>query len=486
MLLQLGAPSLAGLHLLLASPDSLRLTAEGRAEVERVRGSELADLLHPEAGGPTRLSSADMERLAVYTLGRTLRGAASVNVRSVQPVLASMCSERLAEVPGLLVVLGQVERYWREQVGPSPPSQLVAQLCQLTLGRAPPPPPRPPQPSTQFHRLNCSSSSDSTDDMRSTSSSSLPKPPGGLPGLSSPLGTSMPDLLEPEEHLLGGTRRMFTQHRKYGKRLEFKPTPPNALLQKKEPNEAMDKKKSRSASSLPSLRHLPGDHKTSKRSLANARRLYREEAGGGAVGPEFVVRSSAPPIRADLTSGSSRGTTVLLVLLTGHKLEVRLEPAATSVQQLQEAATAHLCLGGDGARLGLMLHSCGEWLHLAPSTKLAKLVGKAQEGQTALTLHHRFLLLPPTLEQLASPAARHLLYLQLRQDCIDGLHRADVSLHLGLAGLALRAEMGRWEAHVHGVAPYFLPQHYLPDQVSNHHQHSHYADHPLSGADIAR
>ena len=43
----------------------------------------------------------------------------------------------------------------------------------------------------------------------------------------------------------------------------------------------MDKKKSRSASSLPSLRHLPGDHKTSKRSLANARRLYREEAGGG-------------------------------------------------------------------------------------------------------------------------------------------------------------------------------------------------------------
>ena len=173
-------------------------------------------------------------------------------------------------------------------------------------------------------------------------------------------------------------------------------------------------------------------------------------------------------IRADLTSGSSRGTTVLLVLLTGHKLEVRLEPASTSVQQLAEAAQAHLCLGSDGHRLGLMIHSCGEWLHLAPSTRLAKLVsrsGGGREGQTALTLHHRFLLLPTTLEQLACPAAKHLLYLQLRQDVIDGLHRADVSLHLGLAGLALRAEFGEWGEGKHGAGPYFLPQHYLPDQV---------------------
>ena len=423
-----------------------------------------------QVGSIGRLSLADIERLAVFSLGRTLSSAASNGLRSVQPLLAAMCSHQLSTVPRLLDVLSEVERHWRQevgemrtfvvayfaflQVGASPPSQLVAQLCHLTLGRAPAPQTQP----TQFHRLNCSSSSDSTDDLHSSSSSSLPKPPQGMPGIASPLRSSMPDLLEGQ-----GTQRMFTQHRKYGKRLEFKPAV--AQMMEKQKEEKLERARSRSASSLPGLRQLPGDHKISKRSVANARRLYREEPTGGVVGPEFVVRSSAPPIRADLTSGSSRGTTVLLVLLTGHKLEVRLEPASTSVQQLAEAAQAHLCLGSDGHRLGLMVHSCGEWLHLAPSTRLAKLIKGGREGQTALTLHHRFLLLPTTLEQLSCSAAKHLLYLQLRQDVIDGLHRADVSLHLSLAGLALRAEFGAWGQGRHGTGPYFLPQHYLPDQV---------------------
>ena len=48
VLLQLAGASLAGLELLLVSPDTLRLTTEGRAEVERSRGSHLGQLLHPE------------------------------------------------------------------------------------------------------------------------------------------------------------------------------------------------------------------------------------------------------------------------------------------------------------------------------------------------------------------------------------------------------------------------------------------------------
>ena len=48
VLLQLAGASLAGLELLLVSPDTLRLTSEGRAEVERSRGSHLGQLLHPE------------------------------------------------------------------------------------------------------------------------------------------------------------------------------------------------------------------------------------------------------------------------------------------------------------------------------------------------------------------------------------------------------------------------------------------------------
>ena len=48
VLLQLAGASLAGLELLLVSSDTLRLTTEGRAEVERSRGSHLGELLHPE------------------------------------------------------------------------------------------------------------------------------------------------------------------------------------------------------------------------------------------------------------------------------------------------------------------------------------------------------------------------------------------------------------------------------------------------------
>ena len=48
VLLQLAGASLAGLELLLVSVDTLRLTTEGRAEVERSRGAHLGELLHPE------------------------------------------------------------------------------------------------------------------------------------------------------------------------------------------------------------------------------------------------------------------------------------------------------------------------------------------------------------------------------------------------------------------------------------------------------
>ena len=48
----------------------------------------------------------------------------------------------------------------------------------------------------------------------------LPQPPTNLPGLASPLRTSLPSLLEPEE---GRRVSCFTQQRKYGRRLEFRP-----------------------------------------------------------------------------------------------------------------------------------------------------------------------------------------------------------------------------------------------------------------------
>ena len=70
-----------------------------------------------QVGSIGRLSLADIERLAVFSLGRTLSSAASHGLRSVQPLLAAMCSHQLSMVPRLLDVLSEVERHWRQEVG---------------------------------------------------------------------------------------------------------------------------------------------------------------------------------------------------------------------------------------------------------------------------------------------------------------------------------------------------------------------------------
>ena len=68
VLLQLAGASLAGLELLLVSPDTLRLTSEGRAEVERSRGSHLGQLLHPEVGMICRQSPCPSIRVLIFDL----------------------------------------------------------------------------------------------------------------------------------------------------------------------------------------------------------------------------------------------------------------------------------------------------------------------------------------------------------------------------------------------------------------------------------
>ena len=85
VLLQLAGASLAGLELLLVSPDTLRLTTEGRAEVERSRGSHLGQLLHPEVGFSSFWSS-----LNIYCLTRL-----AVSVVSPSPTLSDLQSSPL-------------------------------------------------------------------------------------------------------------------------------------------------------------------------------------------------------------------------------------------------------------------------------------------------------------------------------------------------------------------------------------------------------
>eukprot|EP00090_Calanus_glacialis_P008265 TRINITY_DN16572_c0_g1_i1.p1 TRINITY_DN16572_c0_g1~~TRINITY_DN16572_c0_g1_i1.p1 ORF type:complete len:1084 (+),score=127.32 TRINITY_DN16572_c0_g1_i1:55-3306(+) len=507
-----GRPNLSNFEFLLISPEKLRLTFEGNVEIERSGINEVEKFLHPEINNLCKIRSSDIEKLAIYSLGKTI-SQTSLRTKSMEYLLERMTSPKLESVPHLLSVMREVEKYWREEVGSTPVSQLIAQLCQLTLGSRPSAVAKKDvhdkgkrglkddakdvvhynhnkmkikdvhQSKVEFSRLNTSSSSDSTDDLLS-SSSSLPKPPQNLPShsLDSPFGISMPTLLDTNDenrNNIFAQNKKITNQRKYGKRLEFKPPLTQKLQRRLLPFDSnLDKSKSYSANELSGLRTMPKEQKPSTRSLLNARRLYRvvkpvfsrsPEDRERCIGPEFVVMSGQPVIKLDLTEGSVKACTVLIVLLTGQKMEMKIDPLVNTVNQLLEISSEFLRIDTeDLTRFSLMLNNNGEWLYLSPDTRMTKILpnaSKNKEGICSLTLYQRFFLFPTCYDELNDPYTCHLLYLQLRQDTIEGLYRADVSVQLSMASIAMHSEFGTYSDDIHGSGPYFLPQHYLPDNV---------------------
>ena len=360
---------LANIESLLLTPDRLRLTFDGNVELDQAEPGQTGpqEFLHPQVINMARLASSHREKIALYSLGRCLEKA-SVRPRSLQYLLERMTSPSLETVPHLLTVMREVEKFWREEIGSTPPSQLLAQLCQLTLGprrgsRVRAPITADLQARVEFSRLNTSSSSDSADDMRG-SCSSLPKPPLNLPhhhALNSPFGASMPSLLDQESrqplYNQNKPARTSSNQRKYGKRLEFKP-PLTGRLQRKiisgsETN--LDKSKSYSATELPGLRSRSREKKSNPRSLQNARRLYRivrpltqaryhstDNERERCVGPEFVVLSGQPIVQLDLTSSLNKAVTVMVVLLTGQRLELKIDPLVNNIRQLMDISNDYL------------------------------------------------------------------------------------------------------------------------------------------------
>ena len=209
--------NLCSFDFLLITPEKLRLTHEGNIEIDSNNNSNKVDnngcktdqYLHPQVVNIANIRTFHLEKVAIYSLGKTVQQC-SVCPRSLEYLLNRMTSDEIETVPHLLAVMREVEKFWREEVGTTPSSTLISQLCQLTLGsrhvssahtrarsRAPPVPPK-----VEFSRLNTSSSSDSADDLRS-SSTSLPKPPIRLPlqshPMNSPFGASMPTLVDGED-----------------------------------------------------------------------------------------------------------------------------------------------------------------------------------------------------------------------------------------------------------------------------------------------
>ena len=89
--------------------------------------------------------------------------------------------------------------------------------------------------------------------------------------------------------------------------------------------------------------------------MQNARRLYRivrpltekrylgtDSERERCVGPEFVVLSGQPIVQLDLTSSLNKAVTVMVVLLTGQRLELKIDPLVNNIRQLMDISNDYL------------------------------------------------------------------------------------------------------------------------------------------------
>ncbi|XP_050690465.1 mucin-17-like isoform X3 [Eriocheir sinensis] len=191
------------------------------------------------------------------------------------------------------------------------------------------------------------------------------------------------------------------------------------------------------------------------------------------IGPEFVVRSKDPPRITSLLHDTQACVVkrVTVVLVAGNKIEVVCDPASTRVshifQAVQRTETLHLA-----EHLGLAVLGSGEFHFVAPQTKLHKVAPPGwkerhptKDGlmQDNFTLHLRFMWYSRFDNvELMENTSRHLLYLQLRHDLLEGRQLLLSDTLLQLAALALQAEFGDRK---YQTVSYFLPEHYVPESL---------------------
>lgn len=184
------------------------------------------------------------------------------------------------------------------------------------------------------------------------------------------------------------------------------------------------------------------------------------------VGPEFVVRCAEMPKTVRVGEGKS-SRTVTVVLLTGVRVLVECDPHTVTAGNVFEAI-AQLERLEDNYVLGLACTMNGDFVFVPPETKLRKLAPNGwKTGRTEfaflLFLRVRFFL--PNLRGIRNWSTKHLLYLQLRRSLIEQQIKCEAEELLELGGLALQAEFGDYLEREHGSSPYFLLEHYLPEEL---------------------
>ncbi|KAL8588982.1 hypothetical protein ACOMHN_065764 [Nucella lapillus] len=193
-------------------------------------------------------------------------------------------------------------------------------------------------------------------------------------------------------------------------------------------------------------------------------------------GPEFVYRASLPmikislPLQGESAKNPALARRIIIIHLTGQKLEAIVDPCMTG-RQLFDAVVTHTALD-DFFFFGLTYVSEGEHFFLDADTKLHKMSpegwregAKGHMPPVTFTLFLRVKFYPDSLADFRHLSSQHLLYLQVRRDMLEERCMADDKQLLALSGLALHAEFGDYSHRKMGHN-YFVPEQYLPARVA--------------------
>ncbi|XP_078356362.1 tyrosine-protein phosphatase non-receptor type 13-like isoform X2 [Oculina patagonica] len=160
-----------------------------------------------------------------------------------------------------------------------------------------------------------------------------------------------------------------------------------------------------------------------------------------------------------------------VVLLNGERLNVRVQGSATG-QDLYSIITDHLGLT-ETIFFGLMIIKDGEHEFLDLNEKLSKLAKFAPHlwkddvscnSSLVFTIFFRVKYYVENICLLQQQSTRHLYYLQLRKDVLEGGIYVHEETSMLLASYALQAEVGDYNQTLHG-SDYFVPEHYLPQRA---------------------
>ena len=207
----------------------------------------------------------------------------------------------------------------------------------------------------------------------------------------------------------------------------------------------------------PSRQSPPKPHKSNGTIPKRTRDYY---------GPEFVHKASNPiiripiPLQGESLKNPNHARRVVVVLLTGQKLEAMCDPSTTG-QQLFEAVITHAELP-EFFFFGLTYINDGEHFFIDSDTKLHKVSPEGWKGNlppVTFTVFLRMKFYPEYLPMLRHSMSRHQLYLQLRHDLLEERLLCNEEKTLALSGVAIQAEYGDYDRETMGKN-YFIPEHY--------------------------